>query len=134
MLPARLTKRLALLGLALFFVVGGANHFLNPDYYVPMMPPQLPAHLELVYLSGVFEILGGIGVLVPRVRSAAGWGLIALLVAIFPANVHMALNPESFPDIAPAALYARLPFQVLFVVWAWWATRPDAPPLSSARA
>jgi uncharacterized membrane protein len=99
-----------------------------------MMPPVLPAHLELFYLSGVFEILGGIGVLVPRVRSAAGWGLIALLVAIFPANVHMALNPESFADIAPAALYARLPFQVLFVVWAWWAPRPDAPPRRAARA
>ena len=124
-LPKRLGRKLALLGLSAFFVVAGANHFVNPDFYVAMMPPYLPAHLALVNLSGVFEILGGVLVLVPRVRGAAGWGVVVLLLAIFPANVHMALSPELFPDMSAAALYARLPFQALFIAWAYWATRPE---------
>ncbi len=124
-LPKRLGRRFALLALAVFFVVAGANHFLNPDFYVPMMPPYLPAHLELVYLSGVFEIFGGILVLVPRVRAMAGWGLVALLMAIFPANIHMALSPEQFPELPVFAHYLRLPFQALFIAWAYWATRPE---------
>jgi uncharacterized membrane protein len=124
-LPKRRGRRFALLGLSVFWVVAGVNHFLTPDFYVPMMPPYLPAHLELVYLSGVFEILGGVLVLVPRVRAAAGWGLVALLVAIFPANIHMALSPELFPDTPAFALYARLPFQAVFFAWAYWATRPE---------
>ena len=124
-LPKRLGRRLALLGLGVFWILAGANHFLSPNFYVPMMPPYLPAHLELVYLSGVFEILGGILALVPRTRALAGWGLIALLMAIFPANVHMALSPELFPDMAVGALYARLPFQAVIIAWAYWATRPE---------
>lgn len=124
-LPRRLPKRFALLGLALFFVAAGVNHFANPDFYVQMMPPWLPAHLELVYLSGAFEILGGAGVLVPRARGAAGWGLVALLVAVFPANLYMASNPELFPDLSQTALYLRLPLQVVLIAWALWATRPD---------
>lgn len=123
-LPKGLARKLALLVLSAFFVLGGANHFLNPDFYVAMMPPYLPAHPALVSVSGVFEMLGGIGVLVPNVRARAGWGLVLLLVAVFPANLHMALNPELFPDFSSVALYARLPFQALFVAWAYWATRP----------
>ena len=124
-LPAKLPKRFALFGLAVFFFVSGANHFLNPDFYVSMMPPYLPAHLALVYVSGVVEILGGVAVMIPSIRASAGWGLVLLLVAIFPANLHMALNPELFPDASPSALYGRLPFQALFIAWAYWATRPD---------
>ena len=124
-LPNGLPKRLALLGLSLFFVAAGINHFVNPDFYVPMVPPYLPAHRELVFLSGVFEVVGGVAVLVPAVRAAAGWGLIALLLAVFPANIHMALNPELFPDVSRTALYVRLPLQALLIAWAYWATRPD---------
>ena len=124
-LPKGRGRRFALLALGAFFVVAGANHFVNPDFYVGMMPPYLPAHLGLVYLSGVFEILGGILVLVPRTRVLAGWGLIALLLAIFPANIHMAVSPELFSDMPVLALYARLPFQVVFFAWAYWATRPE---------
>jgi len=124
-LPTRLPRRFALLALALFFVVAGVNHFVNPAFYLAMMPPWLPAHLELVRVSGVFEVLGGIAVLLPRLRSAAGWGNHLLLVAIFPANLYMAANPELFPDFRATALSARLPFQALFIAWAWWATRPD---------
>jgi uncharacterized membrane protein len=123
-LPKGLARKFALLALSAFFVLGGANHFLNPDFYVAMMPPYLPAHPALVSVSGVFEMLGGIGVLVPTVRARAGWGLVLLLVAVFPANLHMALNPELFPGLSGFALYARLPFQALFVAWAYWATRP----------
>ena len=124
-LPKLRSRRFALLGLGAFFVVAGANHFVNPDFYVRIMPPYLPAHLALVYLSGVFEILGGVLVLVLRVRALAGWGVVVLLLAIFPANVHMALSPELFPDTSAFALYARLPFQALFITWAYWATRPE---------
>lgn len=123
-LPLRLRRRIALVGLSLVFVAAGVNHFVNPDFYVQIMPPYLPAHLELVYLSGVFEILGGVAVLVPGIRGAAGWGLVLLLVAIFPANLHMALNPDLFPGLSPAALYARLPLQAFLIAWAYWATRP----------
>lgn len=130
-LPDRLGRRTALLAIPILFVAAGANHFLNPDFYVGIMPPYLPAHHELVYLSGVLEIVGGAAVLVPRWRTAAGWGLVALLVAVSPANVHMAMNPELFPDIPAAGLYARLPLQGVLIVWVWWATaardRPRQP-------
>ncbi len=127
-IPVTLTKRIALVGLSLAFIAAGANHFVSPDFYLQMMPPYLPAHRELVVLSGVFEILGGLGVLIPRLRSYAGWGLVLLLLAVFPANLHMALNPDLFPDIGSFALNARLPFQLLFIAWAYWATRPDQTP------
>ncbi len=130
-LPKRRGKKIALLGLAAFFVAAGVNHFVDPDFYVAMMPPYLPAHLALVYLSGLFEILGGGLVLVPRVRALAGWGLLVLLMAIFPANIHMALSPELFPDTSAFALYARLPFQALFIAWAYWATRPEVEEVAS---
>lgn len=128
-LPRSRAKRWALVILSVFYVVAGVNHFRNPDFYVAIMPPYLPAHLTLVYLSGVFDILGGLGVLVPSVRSVAGWGLVLLLIAVFPANLHMALNPELFPDLPRLALYARLPLQLLLMAWAYWATRPDTQPL-----
>ena len=125
-LPRRRAKCFALLSLVIFFVLAGANHFLNPDFYVQIMPPYLPAHLELVYLSGFFEILGGFAVLFPRLRAAAGWGLIVLLLAVFPANIHMVLHPRSFPEIPVFALYARLPVQFLLIAWAYWATHAEA--------
>ena len=121
--PKRRARRIGLIALSVFFTVAGVNHFVDPDFYVRMLPPYLPAHLELVYLSGLFEILGGLGVLVARVRALAGWGLILLLVAVYPANIHMALNPEQFPDMSRMALYARLPFQLVFIAWAYWFTR-----------
>jgi uncharacterized membrane protein len=123
-LPEAPARRIALLALAVFFVAAGLNHFANEAFYLAMMPPWLPAHAELVLLSGVLEVLGGVAVLAPRLRNAAGWGLVALLVAVFPANLHMALNPELFPAFSARVLRARLPFQALFIAWAWWATRP----------
>ena len=81
--------------LALFFVGGGANHFLKPEFYLAMMPPYLPLHEDLVIISGIAEIALGLAVLVPKFQRIAGWGLIALLIAVFPANLQMALNPAN---------------------------------------
>lgn len=85
---------------------------------------MFPLHLEAVYLSGLFEILGGVGVLIARTRSIAGWGLLALLIAVYPANIYMALTPEAFPDIPLFVLYFRLALQFLFFYWAYSITRP----------
>ena len=126
-LPRNWVRRLTLLALAVFFVLAGINHFANPGFYLKIMPPYLPAHLELVYLSGLFEVFGGIGVLLPRYRILAGWGLIALILAVYPANIHMAVHPELFPKIPLWALYARLPLQLVLIAWAFWATRPENP-------
>jgi uncharacterized membrane protein len=112
--------------LAVGFVAAGVLHFTRPEFYVRIVPPYLPWPYELVIISGVFEVLGGLGLLVPQLRVAAAWGLIALLVAVFPANVHMALHPGDFPTIPPAALWGRLPLQAVFVAWAYWFTRRDA--------
>jgi uncharacterized membrane protein len=108
--------------LAIFFILAGANHFLNADFYLKMMPPYLPWHLFLVYLSGVFEIILGIMVIIPKLTRIAGWGLIALLIAVFPANLHMALNPDLFPNISSVALWIRLPLQAVLIAWAYWYT------------
>lgn len=126
MLPRSRLRAAALLALSLFFVAAGVNHFASPDFYVAIMPPYLPAPLALVQASGVLEILGGLAVLAPRLRPLAGWGLVGLLVAVFPANLHMALHPELFPDAPAWLLLARLPLQAVFIAWAWWATRPDS--------
>ena len=97
-------------------------HFIRTPFYVRMMPPPLDQHaLLLVYISGVCEILGGIGVLLPQTRRLAGFGLLALLLAVFPANVYMAMHPELFADIgSPTALAIRLPIQFLIAAWVWW--------------
>jgi uncharacterized membrane protein len=107
--------------ISLLFIAAGVNHFVSPDVYLKIMPAYLPWPLALVYVSGFFEVLGGVGVAVPRLRRAAGWGLIALLVAVFPANVEMVLHADRFPEIPFWALVARLPLQGLLIAWVWWA-------------
>ena len=113
--------------LGVLFIAAGLNHFRNPDFYVKIMSPYLPWPCELVLISGVFEVLGGIGLLIPRLQVVAAWGLIALLVAVFPANLHMALHTEDYPELPPAVLWVRLPFQALFIAWAYWFTRVKPP-------
>jgi uncharacterized membrane protein len=103
----------------------GAFHLLRPGGFVKIVPVWLPAPLFLVYLSGVFEIAGGAGLLVRRVRRAAALGLIALYVAVFPANVNMAIH-DIQPDgwhVPEPLLWLRLPFQALFIGLAWWLSR-----------
>lgn len=107
--------------LALFFIAAGINHFVHAGVYVRIVPPWLPAHALLVQISGICEILGGIGVLFPNTRRVSGVGLVALLVAVFPANVQMAQHPQLYADIASAPLlYARLPLQLVLIAWVWW--------------
>jgi uncharacterized membrane protein len=107
---------------ALSFLYLGVLHFLDPSPFVSIMPPYLPWHLELVYVSGFFEILGGVGLLYPGTRRAAAWGLIALLIAVFPANIHMLVN-EVYLEGMPQErwlLWARMPVQLLFAVGVAW--------------
>jgi len=106
--------------LALFFIAAGLNHFVNPAPYLAMMPSYLPSPNVLNWVSGAAEIAGGLGVLVAPFRRAAGWGLIALLVAVFPANLNVALHGWPGENIAPWILWARLPFQPL-LIWAVYA-------------
>jgi uncharacterized membrane protein len=105
--------------LGVTFIGAGLLHFLRPRMYEAMMPGYLPAHRELVYASGIAEIAGGAGVLHPKARRAAGWWLIATLVAIFPANVDMAVHAGRFKRFPRAALWARLPLQGVLIAWAW---------------
>ena len=111
--------------LTVFMVAAGVNHFIAPDTYVAMMPAMLPAPSALVAISGVAEILGGLGLILPATRRFAAWGLIALYVAVFPANVNMAVNqlPLGHSSVPSWALWARLPLQVVLIAWAWWFTR-----------
>lgn len=111
--------------LGILFVLAGANHFYNPNFYLKIMPPILPAHLFLVYLSGVFEIALGILLLIPRFTKIAAWGLIALLIAVFPANIYMWLNPQVFPEFSQTALSIRLLLQFVLIAWAFWFTKPE---------
>ncbi len=115
--------------LAAFFTTTGILHFVIPRSYEAMMPPYLPAHREAVQLSGVAEIVGGAAVIPRRGRRFGRWWLLGLLVAVFPANLHMAMNPEQVRgldlDRVPRwALWARLPLQPLAMIWVWRATRP----------
>ena len=116
----------------MFFIAAGANHFRDPAFYRPGIPPRLPWHQTLIDLSGGAEILGGMGVLVPRTRRVAGWGLIALLIAIFPANVYMALRNAQPPrrDVDEWLLWVRLPLQAVLIAWTWW-TAAAKPPENS---
>ena len=115
--------------LAIFFVGAGANHFRALEFYRAMMPPWLPWPVALIYLSGIAEIMGGLGVLVPAARRAAGWGLIVLLVAIFPANLHLALHHVALPgtNLPDWVMWLRLPLQAVFMAWVWWTTLAPAP-------
>ena len=105
------------------FIFAGTNHFINPGFYLRMMPPFLPAPLFLIHLSGVFEIALGVLLLVPRFSRFAAFGLIALLITVFPANIYMTLHPQLFSEFSPTALYVRLPLQLLLIGWAYWYTK-----------
>lgn len=107
--------------IALIFAAAGTAHFVWPSAFVRLVPPYLPAPYALVYASGAAELLGALGVVVPELRGYAGWGLIVLLLAVFPANVHMALHPADFGRIPAWTLYLRLPLQFALIGWIYWA-------------
>lgn len=124
-------KRPLLYVMGTLYVVAGVTHFLVPEAFAQIVPPALPFPLALAYLSGVAEIALGLGVLFDRTRTLAAWGLVALLVAVFPANVYMATSGvvvtegvSGTLDPSPAVRWGRLPLQVVLIAWAWWYTRP----------
>lgn len=121
-------QKVALALAAIFYVGAGTLHFRKPGPYLKIMPPYVPFHEAMVKISGCFEILGGLGLLIPRTRRAAAWGLVALLIAVFPANVYMATNPveAGATAIAPILRRGRLPLQVLLGWWVLWCTRARA--------
>jgi len=131
-LAARL-KRPLLVVMSSVYVLAGVMHFVSTKTFARIVPPQLPRPTALIYLSGIAEVALGVGVLVRRTRRRSAWGLVALLIAVFPANVYMAIDEtmlEEVPDrvrsLARAALWLRLPLQGILVGWAWWYTRPMA--------
>jgi uncharacterized membrane protein len=113
--------------LALLVITAGIFHFLRPQPFVSIVPNYLPRPLALVYISGFFEILGGIGLLIPRTRRWAAWGLIALFIAVFPANINMAVNQIPLNGVVyPAGNWLRLPLQGALIAWAYWHAKRDA--------
>ena len=122
----RILKLILKVLFAILFITAGILHFINPDFFVRIVPPVLPAPLFIVYLSGFFEIVLGILLLIPKFSRRAAFGLIALLIAVFPANIYMALNPQNFAEYNPLALYLRLPIQFLLMAWAFWFTKVEA--------
>jgi uncharacterized membrane protein len=105
--------------LGAFFLIAGSLHFLRPRPYVAIVPDVLPRKREIVFASGVAELAGGAGVLVPGTRRLAGWWLIATLLAIFPANINMAVNAKRFRIVPEPLLWARLPLQGALIAWVW---------------
>ena len=108
--------------MSIFYVRIGVHHFLDPEYFLNIMPPFLPYHLELVYISGFFEILLGLLLIFPKYRFYASWGLIILLIAVFPANIYLAQSEiaQQGLDVSKEVAIWRLPFQALFIGLAYW--------------
>jgi uncharacterized membrane protein len=121
----RLVKIVLRYAMAAFYVWGGVNHFLNPDFYLPLMPPYIALHAELVALTGVIEIVLGLLVAIPRTAWIGAWGIILMLIAFLPVHVHMLVNNHLYPDVPTSLLWLRFPIQGLFILWAYWYTTPQ---------
>ena len=113
-----------LLVVFLWFFAGGIAHFTSTDFFVAIVPPWVPFPLEVVYVSGVFEIILALLLALATTRVFAGWGLILLTLAVTPANLHMWFNPDQFPETSETALSVRLLVQILLLLLIWWTTRP----------
>ena len=121
-------RTVSLILLAALFVGTGLFHFVRPLAFARIVPPFLPNPRALVYVSGVAEIVGGLALLVPGLRPWAGLWLVTLLVAVFPANVYMALAPERAGfGVEPVWLWLRLPLQLVLIAWVWWVAQPPVP-------
>ncbi len=123
------TKRVLMWVMGGFYTLNGLNHFFNADAYIAIMPAYLPWPSQLVLLSGVAEIALGAGVLIPATRMAAAWGIIVLLILIFPANLYVAMNGLPYVGDEPNIVlnWVRLPFQLVLIAWAYWYTKPTTP-------
>lgn len=121
----KLLKNILQWTLGAIMVLAGVYHFLNAPFYLRMMPPILPAPIFLIYLSGALEIAFGVLLLIPKYTRFAAFGLIALFVAVFPANFYMWRNPQLFPEFTPTALLIRLPLQIVLIAWAFWFAKSE---------
>ena len=113
--------------MAVLMVLAGLSHFFAEGVYIKIYPPLLPYAATMVYFTGVAEVLGGIGLLIPRVSQAAAWGLVILFIAVYPANINMAINNIHIDNIPDGNWFQviRLPFQFVLIAWAWWLTRSE---------
>ena len=116
-------KKISIVLASTFYVIVGIQHFINPQWFVQIVPPALPYPLQLVYISGFLEIALGLLLLIPSLRFFAGWGLILLLIAIFPANIYLAQTNGEAMNTTPLIAWGRLPFQFVFIAVAYWHTR-----------
>lgn len=123
------TKRVLLWLMGAFYILSGLNHFVSADAYIAIMPDYLPWHPELVFVSGVAEVALGVAVLIPATRVTAAWGLILLLIAIFPANLYVAVNDLAYVGNEPNTIlnWLRLPLQLVLLGWAYWYTKSSPP-------
>jgi uncharacterized membrane protein len=119
-------KRAARYLLGAAFIAAGANHFRDTTFYVSIMPAYLPWHTALVYISGVAEMVLGALLFVRPIERLAAWGVFALMIAVFPANLQMALHTGLYPQFSALVLWLRIPFQFVLLAWAYWLTRPDS--------
>ena len=113
-------KLLSIIMMGLFYISVGVNHFTDPYWFLQIVPPYLPYKIELVYISGLLEIILGFMLLVPKTRFYAGWGLIVLLIAVYPANIYLAQTNGTAMNITPLVAWGRLPFQFIFIGLAYW--------------
>ena len=116
----KIFKLITIILMAYFYISVGIKHFIDPDWFLQIYPPFLPFGLAAVYISGFFEVLFGAMLLIPKTRYYAGWGLIALLIAVFPANIYLAYTNGAAMSISAATAWGRLPFQALFIALAYW--------------
>ena len=118
-------KRFAIL-MGVIYILAGINHFIMPKFYLQIMPPYLPFHLALVYLSGLAEMVGGILLIPSKTRKVGAWWTIALLIAIFPANIQMSIDNYAIGGLLFYLSIIRLPFQLLLIYWAYKLTKVNS--------
>lgn len=118
-------KLLSMYLMGILYLLAGLNHFIAPEFYLKIMPPYMGWHKELVFVSGLIEIGLGALLFLPQYRKIAAWGIILLLVAVFPANIYLAQTDGAALGVSSLAAWGRLPIQALLILWAWWYTRDD---------
>ena len=116
-------KLISIVVMGLFYIAVGVNHFTDPYWFLQIVPPYLPYKIELVYISGFLEIVLGVMLLIPKTRVYAGWGLIMLLIAVYPANIYLAQTNGAAMNTTPLIAWGRLPFQFVFIGLAYWHTK-----------
>ena len=116
-------KLFSIIIMSIFYVSIGVNHFTIPEWFLQIVPPWLPYKLELVYISGFLEIIFGVMLLIPTTRFYAAWGLILLLIAVYPANIYLAQTNGAAMNTTPLVAWGRLPFQFVFIALAYWHTK-----------